>query len=156
MPVLQEPEPLSKLIFQKKLYQFVPTTVLFNMHLTFLLSLLYLPSLYVQGLHPYLDCKPRITFLLASAQSWARPLMNIQGHHGRVIRSILLPGNARWNNHLVYHFILDPNVYECLGMGGTVFTPIENTCQLFSTKPRTLIFIVANHTGQHYCSAAAF
>lgn len=155
-PVLQGPEHLSKLIFQNNLHQFVPTTVLSNRHLTFLLPLLCVPSLYVQGLHPYLDCKPRLSLLVASARSWGWPLMSIQGHAGRAVRLILLAGNARWNNHLVYRFTLDSTVYVCMGMGGTSFNPIENIFQLCSIKPRTLVFVVANDTGCHQCSFAAF
>lgn len=65
--VLQELEHLSKLVFQN-LYQFSPTTILPNRHLTSLLSLLCLPSLYVQDLPPHLDYKPSLTTPLQEPQ----------------------------------------------------------------------------------------
>ena len=65
--VLQELEHLSKLVFQN-LYQFSPTTILPNRHLTSLSSLLCLPSLYVQDLPPHLDYKPSLTTPLQEFQ----------------------------------------------------------------------------------------
>lgn len=53
------------------LYQFSPTTILPNRHLTSLLSLLCLPSLYVQDLPPHLDYKPSLTAPLQEPQHWA-------------------------------------------------------------------------------------
>lgn len=54
-----------------------------------------------------------------SALGWRRTSMNIQDNGHRVVRSILLPGNARWTSDLVHHLISDANVYACMGETGS-------------------------------------
>ena len=104
------------------LCQFSPTMVFPNRHLA-ILSLM--PVLSAFSLHAGLPCPFRLKAKTRtpppgiSALGWRKTSMNIQDNGHRVVRSILLPGNARWTSDLVHHLISDANVYACVGETGS-------------------------------------